>query len=231
MPDNKILIVEDENSIRELITHTLKSAGFSSLYEAPNGEFALSLAKRVKPNLILLDLMLPGVNGLDICRTLKADEELCRIPVIMLTAKSSESDIVLGLEMGASDYITKPFSINVLIARVRTQLRGVAQREKSEVICYGNLAVNSATRSAVLNGVELALTCGEFDILLLFAAHPGRVYTRNQIIAKIKGDDYVVTERAIDVQILNLRRKLGEWSVNIETIRGVGYRLKTGDYL
>ena len=228
MPNNKLLIVEDEEPIRELIKLTLQSAGFHALYEAADGEAALSLAKSVKPDLILLDLMLPGIDGLDVCRKLKADDELRRIPIVMLTAKSSETDIVLGLEMGANDYVTKPFSRSVLVARVRSQLRVFAEREQSEEIRCGALTVNPAVRSAVLDGKDLQLTCGEFDILLLFAAHPGRVYTRNQIITKIKGDDYAVTDRAVDVQILNLRRKLGEWSVNIETIRGVGYRMKTG---
>lgn len=231
MPNNKILIVEDEPPIRELISLTLEGAGFTSLYEAQDGESALALAKNIRPDLILLDLMLPGIDGLSVCRQLKTNDELCHIPVIMLTAKSEESDIVLGLEMGANDYVTKPFSRKVLVARVRAQLRALSEKEHSGELRCNGLIINPETRSAILNGVELSLTHGEFETLLLFANHPGRVYTRNQIIARIKGDDYPVTERAVDVQILNLRRKLGDWGSNIETIRGVGYRMKAGESL
>ncbi|MDD3153974.1 MAG: response regulator transcription factor [Victivallaceae bacterium] len=231
MPNHKILIVEDEPPIRELIKMTLEGAGFSEVYEASDGEGALALAKNIRPDLILLDWMLPGMDGLDVCRNLKKSDELGSIPVMMLTAKSEESDIVLGLEMGAVDYVTKPFSRKVLIARVRAQLRAVAETEKSGQLCCNGLVIHPDACAAFLDGAELLLTHGEFEVLRLFAAHPGRVYTRNQIIARIKGDGYPVTERAVDVQILNLRRKLGEWGVNIETIRGVGYRMKAGGAL
>ncbi len=227
--NRKILIVEDEAPIRELVKLTLESAGFTSVAEAPDGESALLQVKQNPPDLILLDLMLPGMDGLEVCRRLKSGEEWKRIPVIMLTAKSEESDIVLGLELGAGDYITKPFSRKVLIARIRTQLRNTAKTPDTGEYFYNGLAINPETRFAKLQETELTLTHGEFDLLFLFATHPGRVYTRNQIISGVKGDGYPVTARAVDVQILNLRRKLGVWGANIETIRGVGYRMKAED--
>lgn len=228
MANEKILIVEDEPAIRELVKMTLQSAGYSAVYEAQNGEEGLELAEKFLPDLILLDLMLPGMDGITVCRKLKAEEETRNIPVIMLTAKAEETDVILGLEMGARDYITKPFSRKILVARVRAQLRDLSEESASTEIRRAGLVINDEYHSIRLNGENLEFTFSEFEILKLFAAHPGRVYTRNQIIAKIKGDDYPVTERAIDVQIVNLRRKLGEWGTNIETIRGVGYRLKSG---
>ncbi len=228
MANEKILLIEDEAPIRDLVKLTLETSGYSSIYTAENGEEGLRLAQLRLPDLILLDLMLPGVDGLTVCRRLKEGEETRNIPVIMLTAKSEETDVVIGLEMGACDYITKPFNRKILIARVRAQLRGFAEHESgTEIRCTG-LVINSETHSAKLHGQELELTLSEFEILKLFASHPGRVYTRNQVISRIKGEDYPVTERAIDVQIVNLRRKLGEWGANIETVRGVGYRLKQG---
>lgn len=228
MPNEKILIVEDEPAIRELIRLTLQSAGYPAAYEAADGETGLQLARSHHPDLILLDLMLPGIDGLTVCRKLKADEETRNIPVIMLTAKSEESDVVLGLEMGAGDYVTKPFSRKILIARIRAQLRDFSEQENSSEIRRSGLVVNPDQHRVRLDDRELELTFSEFEILRLFVSHPGRVYTRSQIIARIKGVDYPVTERSIDVQIVNLRRKLGTWGVNIETIRGVGYRLKAG---
>ncbi len=228
MGNEKILIVEDEPAIRELIRLTLESSGYPNLYEAEDGEDALRSARSVLPDLILLDLMLPGMDGLSVCRKLKEDAETKSIPVIMLTARSEESDIVLGLEMGACDYMTKPFSRKILTARVRAQLRKASDAELSAEIRVGELVMNNDLHSVRLNGDGVDLTCSEFEILKLLASHAGRVYTRNQIIGRVKGDDYPVTERAVDVQIVNLRRKLGEWGPNIETIRGVGYRLKSG---
>ena len=229
MANEKILIVEDEPSIRELVKMALEDAGFSAVYEAGDGETALQEVRRVQPDLILLDLMLPGIDGLTVCRKLKSEEDTRHIPIIMLTAKSEESDVVLGLEMGACDYITKPFSRKILAARVRAQLRNQTEAASGNEIRRPGLVINETLHSVKINGVEVELTRSEFAILLLFAAHPGRVYTRNQIILKIKGEDYPVTERAVDVQIVNLRRKLGEWGAeNIETIRGIGYRLRTG---
>ena len=230
MANQTILIIDDEEPIRELLNLTLQSAGFNSILEASNGEDGLALANRYLPDLILLDLMLPGMDGLSVCRQLKTSPATQMIPIIMLTAKSDESDIVVGLEMGANDYITKPFSRKVLTARIRTQLRIAEQQELSSVFSVSGLSINKEQRHVSILGENVALTFSEFELLVLLAAHPGRVFTRGQIIRQIKGEDYPVTDRAVDVQIVNLRRKLGEWgAAHIETIRGIGYRLTQGE--
>ena len=226
MPQKTILIIDDEEPIRVLLKLTLQSAGYDSVLEASNGEDGLALAMRYKPDLILLDLMLPGMDGLSVCRRLKSSPDTRMIPIIMLTAKSDESDIVIGLEMGANDYITKPFSRKVLTARIRAQFRIVEQQNQSSVLQIAGLSINKDQRRVSIFGESVSLTFSEYEILVLFAAHPGRVFTRGQIIRQIKGEDYPVTDRAVDVQIVNLRRKLGEWgAAHIETIRGIGYRL------
>lgn len=226
MGSKTILIIDDEEPIRELLKLTLQSAGFDSVLEASDGEDGLALAARYLPDLILLDLMLPGMDGLSVCRRLKTSPDTRMIPIIMLTAKSDESDIVVGLEMGANDYITKPFSRKVLTARIRAQFRIAEQQDQSSVLQVSGLSINKDQRRVSVSGESVSLTFSEFEILVLLAAHPGRVFTRGQIIRRIKGEDYPVTDRAVDVQIVNLRRKLGEWgAAHIETIRGIGYRL------
>ena len=226
MGSKTILIIDDEEPIRELLKLTLQSAGFDSILEASDGENGLALATRYMPDLILLDLMLPGMDGLSVCRRLKSSPDTQMIPIIMLTARSDESDIVIGLEMGANDYITKPFSRKVLTARIRAQFRIVEQQNQSSVLQIAGLSINKDQRRVSIFGESVSLTFSEYEILVLFAAHPGRVFTRGQIIRQIKGEDYPVTDRAVDVQIVNLRRKLGEWgAAHIETIRGIGYRL------
>ena len=224
--NNRILIVEDDEAIRDVVRYALESNGFKNVLTAADGEEGLRLALRERPALILLDLMLPKTDGLEVCRRLKRDESVRDVPVIMLTAKSEESDIVLGLELGAVDYITKPFSTKVLVARVRAHLRQAADQENSTEIRRDGLTLNTAEHTVRLNGALLELTFTEYGILQLLASRPGRVYTRDQIVSRVKGDDYPVTDRAIDVQMVNLRRKLGAWAVNIETVRGVGYRMK-----
>ena len=226
MGSKTILIIDDEEPIRELLKLTLQSAGFDSILEASDGEDGLALAARYLPDLILLDLMLPGMDGLSVCRRLKTSPDTRMIPIIMLTAKSDESDIVVGLEMGANDYITKPFSRKVLTARIRAQFRIAEQQDQSSVLQVSGLSINKDQHRVSVSGETVSLTFSEFEILVLLAAHPGRVFTRGQIIRRIKGEDYPVTDRAVDVQIVNLRRKLGEWgAAHIETIRGIGYRL------
>ncbi len=226
MTNKTILIIDDEEPIRELLKLTLQSAGFGSILEASNGEDGLAIAIRHVPDLILLDLMLPGMDGLSVCRRLKSSQETQMIPIIMLTAKSEESDIVVGLEMGANDYITKPFSRKILIARIRTQFRIAEDQEQTSVLQVSGLSINPEQHTVSVAGENINLTFSEFEILSLLAAHPGRVFTRGQIIRRIKGEDYPVTDRAVDVQFVNLRRKLGDWgAAHIETIRGVGYRL------
>lgn len=222
---NMILIVEDEEAIRDLIRINLTAAGFSC-EEAEDGLQALAKAKAARPDLILLDWMLPGLDGLGVLRKLKADPTLATVPVLMVTAKSEENDIVLGLEMGASDYVTKPFSNKVLIARIRALLRRGEEDPPEEIIRYASLSLIPGQRRAVLAGQDLTLTCGEFDLLALLSARPGHVYTRSQIVARTKGEDYPVTDRAVDVQVVNLRRKLGPFGERLETVRGVGYRMR-----
>ena len=223
----KILIADDEPSIRELVRMALEEANLTEIIEAENGRDAVEKAARFQPSLILLDWMMPEMDGISVCRTLKMQENTRNIPIIMLTAKSEESDIVLGLEMGAVDYITKPFSRKILIARVRAHLREQSDKSSASEVRRGSLLINTELHYCKLEGENIDLTFSEFEILSLFAKHPGRVYTRNQIIQRIKGDGYPVTERSVDVQIVNLRKKLGEWGIkNIETIRGIGYRMK-----
>ena len=223
----KILIADDEPSIRELVRMALEEANLTEIIEAENGRDTIEKAARFQPSLILLDWMMPEMDGLSVCRTLKMQENTRNIPIIMLTAKSEESDIVLGLEMGAVDYITKPFSRKILIARVRAQLREQSEQSSAFEIRRGSLLINTEQHYCKLDDENIDLTFSEFEILSHFAKHPGRVYTRNQIIQRIKGDGYPVTERSVDVQIVNLRKKLDEWGTkNIETIRGIGYRMK-----
>ena len=228
MSKERIMIVEDEESIQELIKYNLQREGYLVPVCCENGESALESAVTYKPDLILLDLMLPGVDGLTVCKNLKADPVTNHIPVIMLTAKSEESDVVICLELGADDYITKPFSPKILTARIRAVLRRIAALEEvpedEKELSRGPLHMNSARRSVTLNGQELDLTCSEFNILYHLAKRPGWVFTRNQIVNAIRGDDYPVTERAIDVQIVGLRRKMGAFGELIETVRGIGYR-------
>ncbi|MGN0860861.1 MAG: response regulator [Candidatus Spyradosoma sp.] len=224
--NSRILIIEDDDAIREVVRYTLESNGFKGTLEAADGESGLNVALRERPSLILLDLMLPKLDGLEVCRRLKREEATRDIPVVMLTAKSEESDVVLGLELGAVDYVTKPFSGKVLVARVRAHLRQAFEQENAAEIRRNGLTLNPAEHTARLNGRPLELTFTEYGILQMLAARPGRVYTRDQIVSRVKGDDYPVTDRAIDVQMVNLRRKLGAWAINIETVRGIGYRMR-----
>lgn len=222
---NRILIIEDDESIRRLIRMHLRMNGFSEVVGAPDGEAGLAAARKLRPDLILLDIMLPGIDGLTVCRNLKADPEFAAIPVILLTARGEESDIVLGLELGADDYITKPFSSNVLLARIRVQLRKKEQSAIPETVALGPLSLDASSRSARLDGVELLLTADEFDTLLLLVRSPGRVFTRRQIIGAVKGEGYPVTDRVVDIRMMKLRRKLGSWGNRLETVRGVGYKI------
>jgi len=228
MAKEKILVVEDEDAIQELIRYHLEKNGFEKIKCCASGEKALEQALEFAPDLILLDLMLPGIDGLTVCRKLKSDSRTNAIPIIMLTAKSEDTDIVIGLELGADDYLTKPFSSKILIARIKSVLRRCkATGEEGDAgvsLKRGALTMNKGTRETLLDGVPLTLTFSEFEILYLLARRPGWVFTRGQIVNEVKGDDYPVTERAIDVQMVSLRRKLGKFDDMIETVRGVGYR-------
>lgn len=226
MLKNKILIVDDEDSIRELLEMVLQANGFSNIKMAADGEVALQITEEWHPDVILLDLMLPKIDGLTICRKIRSNPSLATIPIIILSAKSEESDIVLGLEIGANDYITKPFSNKIVIARIRNQLRN--SYKNSNIIYYEKLCIDLEQHTAKLCNELLDLTFSEFEILALFVKSPGRVYTRSQLISNLKGNSYYeVTDRTIDVQIVNLRKKLGDFGKKIITIRSIGYCIKS----
>lgn len=221
---NLVLVVDDEEDIRELVRYNLNKSGFETM-GAETGEKALELAREEHPALIVLDLMLPGIDGLDVCRILKNDartEDLC---IIMLTAKGEEADIVRGLEIGADDYITKPFSPGILTARVKANVRRTTGSKSGDgVLEYEELFVHKGRREVIVAGTPISLTNTEFQILFLLASNPNWVFTRAQIIDGIRGDNYPVTDRSVDFQIVGLRKKLGKSGSRIETIRGVGYR-------
>lgn len=221
----KILMIEDDASICDMTKMNLNMNGYSQVFCATSGEEGLELAARLHPDLILLDIMLPGIDGLTVCRNLKNTPSLSDIPIIILTAKGEENDIVLGLEIGADDYITKPYSSKVLAARIAVQLRRKTTMAEPVEIRLGELTINTDSHRALLDNRPLVLTADEFKTLTLLASNPGRVFTRNQIIREVKGGNYTVTARAIDMHMVNLRRKLGKWANRIETVRGVGYRI------
>lgn len=220
----KIAIIEDDSGIRTVLRLALKGAGFNAVYEAERGDEGLDMVLRERPDLVILDLMLPGMSGLSVCRQIRGNSAVSGTPIIMLTAKSAEEDVVLGLELGADDYVTKPFSKSVLIARIKAALRRPSITT-GPTLSIGEVVLDKSSRSASLAGVPISLTRSEFDLLNILAVHPGRVYTRPQIISKIQNEDKSVTDRTVDTLMVGLRRKLGEWASHIETIRGVGYRL------
>jgi len=223
----KILVVDDEEDILELVRYNLSREGYKILC-ASSGEEGLKIARAEIPDLIVLDLMLPGVDGLDVARRLKGDDATRKIPIVMLTAKGEESDIITGLELGAEDYITKPFSTKVLVARVRAVFRRNIQDapEEKDVHKIHEITIHPGRHEVLVNEKPVQLTFTEFGILDFLVKRPGWVFTRNQIVDAVRGDDYFVTDRSVDVQIVGLRKKLGKASRHIETVRGVGYRLK-----
>jgi two-component system alkaline phosphatase synthesis response regulator PhoP len=226
MANENILIVDDEEDVLELIRYNLDRSGYH-VETASSGEEALTKAREKLPDLVILDLMLPGIDGLEVCRQLKRDAKTDHIPVIMLTAKGEETDIVTGLELGADDYVTKPFSPKVLSARVRRILHRAASRDLEQPpMKIRDLTIDPARREVLVKGKPVSLTFTEFNILHALAKRPGLVLTRYQIIDSVHGDDYLVTDRAVDVQIVSLRRKLSSCGGYIETVRGVGYRFK-----
>ncbi len=228
MSNERILAVDDEPAILELERYNLEKEGFTVL-TAKDGEEALRLAAAEQPELILLDLMLPRLSGLDVCRKLRENPLTSGIPVIMVTARTEDSDVVLGLELGAEDYVTKPFSPRVLVARVRTILRRKNRKapvpEGKSTAIHG-ITIDPERHEIFSEGIPLLLSVTEFQILEYLAQNPGRVFSRNQIINAVKGGSYPVTERSIDVQILSIRKKLADKAELIETIRGIGYRMR-----
>jgi len=222
-----IFVVEDEEDILELLRYHLAREGYS-VSTAANGAQALKLIAQKIPALVLLDLMLPGLSGLEICRSLKKDPQTAAIPIMMVTAKNEESDVVLGLELGADDYLMKPFSMKVLVARVHALLRRRAApaADTDAVIRIHDLVINPGRHEVLIKGKPVEMTFSELRILHLLARRPGWVMTREQIVDAVRGEDYAVTDRAVDVQIVGLRKKLGSRAEYIETVRGVGYRFK-----
>jgi two-component system, OmpR family, alkaline phosphatase synthesis response regulator PhoP len=227
MSHEKILVVEDEEEIRELVAYNLIKQGYRVI-PAESGEQGLRLIRSENPDLIVLDLMLPGVDGLEVCRTLKRDPATEAIPLVMLTAKGEETDIVTGLELGADDYLTKPFSPRVLTARIRAVLRRKADEplDDQEELRIHDLTIHPGRHEVLVDGEPVLLTATEFRVLHVLAQRPGWVFTRYQIANSVHGGDYIVTDRSVDVQIVGLRKKLGAAAAYIETIRGVGYRFK-----
>ncbi len=225
----KILIVDDELNIRELIKFNVEKAGYKVL-ETGDGQTAVNLAKSEKPDLVVLDLMLPGLDGLEVCRVIKNSRETAAIPIIMLTAKNEEIDKVIGLELGADDYLTKPFSPRELLARIKAVLR---RSQKDSTIggelTLGKLRLNFSRYEAYLGSAKLELTPKEYEMLKLFVTNTGKVFTREQLLEKVWGYEYFGDTRTVDVHVRHLRVKLGqdtEVAEAIETVRGVGYRFK-----
>ncbi len=233
MIKQSVLVVEDEEDIRELISYNLLKEGYQVAGVA-SGENALTAVASKPPDLVLLDLMLPGLDGITVCRKLKGDPQTESIPIIMLTAKGEEADIVVGLNMGADDYITKPFSPKVLLARMQAVLRRAeneqeaeeCEEEESEIVEIRDLKIHIGRHEVFVQGKSVELTATEFKLLYFLAQRPGWVFTRQQILDGVHGDNYAITDRAVDVQVVGLRKKLGEAGAYIETVRGVGYRFK-----
>ena len=227
MAHETILVVEDEEDILDLIKYGLNKEGYR-VTGVGTGEAALKTARQMHPKLIILDLMLPGIDGLEVCQILKHDSGTSQIPVIMLTAKGEESDIITGLEVGADDYIVKPFSPRVLAARVRAIFRRKTKEATGllETLKVHEITIDPGRHEVLVKNTPIELTLTEFLILHFLARRPGWVYSRYEIVNGVRGEDTIVTDRAVDVQIVGLRKKLGMAGKYIETVRGVGYRFK-----
>jgi two-component system, OmpR family, alkaline phosphatase synthesis response regulator PhoP len=226
MANETVLIIEDDPDIRELIRFNLNREGYR-VSESADGQDGLTKANATGFDLILLDLMLPGISGLEICRSLKGHPQTANTPIIMVTAKGEEADIIVGLELGADDYVVKPFSPRILLSRIKAVVR--RRRASADPIPEGSIRLDSleiheGKREVRVAGNLVELTYTEFQILYFLASKPGWVFTRYQIVDAVKGEDYPVTDRAVDVHIVGLRKKLGSCGKLIETVRGVGYR-------
>ena len=221
----KILIVEDERDIANLISFNLEQNGYDAEI-VPSGEDAMKALKEFLPDLILLDIMLPGIDGLSVCSWIRKNPETKNLPVIILTAKGSEEEIVNGLELGADDYITKPFSPKVLLARIKNVLKHYDKNnsESGEKIKFNDIEICPSKREVKINDKSVNLTFSEFEILRFLIKNKGKVFTRNEIVNNLRGGNYPVTERSVDVLIVGLRKKLSDAAKYIETVRGVGYR-------
>lgn len=241
MAKASILVIEDEKDIRDVVAFSLKREGYGVL-EAGDAEKGLSIIRDTGCDLVLLDMMLPGIDGFEALRKIRAAKETTRLPVIMVTARIEDSDIVAALELGADDYICKPFSPRVLVARVRARLReldrstgrdgdsvGDRDSDAPEVLALNGIVLDPARHEVTLDARDLVLSATEFSLLEYFLSNPGRVFSRARLIDALHGPSYSVTDRSIDVQILGLRKKLGDVGDLIETVRGVGYRWKDGE--
>jgi two-component system, OmpR family, alkaline phosphatase synthesis response regulator PhoP len=226
-----VLVVDDERDILELVKYNLDKEGYQVVTVA-TGEDALLATRSKMPDIVILDLMLPGVDGLEVCRRLKADAKTSTVPIVMLTAKGDEADVVTGLELGAADYVTKPFSPRVLTARIRAVLRRTDPAEdRASAIRIKDLVIHPGRHQVTVKDNPVDLTASEFRIMVFLAKRPGWVFTRQQIVDAAQGDDVFVnerfvTDRSVDVHMVSLRRKLGDAGSYIETVRGVGYRLQ-----
>ena len=230
MANETVMIVEDEADIQELLRYALEREGYTIIQCESAEETQSVLQKKPIPDLILLDLMLPGMDGYAFCRSLRADERTAKIPVIMVTARDEDADIVAGLEVGADDYVIKPFSSQILSARVKAVLRRAAVEpgDEKDTLMFGPIEIDRPHHAVRIDGQPLSLTLSEFKALDLFMKRPGVVFSRYQIVDAIHGEDYPVTDRSVDVLIVGLRRKLGKYGEWVETVRGVGYRMRMG---
>jgi phosphate regulon transcriptional regulator PhoB len=227
----KIVVIEDETDILEVIAYNLKREGYEVI-TSTSGEDGLEKIEKAHPQLVVLDLMLPEIDGIELCRKLKADPVTQSIPVIMVTAKGEESDVVLGLGVGADDYLTKPFSPRELTARVKAVLRRSKSRtetDRRERVVVEGVVIDPQRHEVKVDGESIALTATEFRLLHFLASHPGRVFTRDHLLARVIGEDAIVIDRNIDVHVRAIRKKLGGHRELVETIRGVGYRFKDQD--
>lgn len=221
-----ILVIDDEKDLIELVRYNLEKEGYDVI-AAYDGQSGLEVVKKHRPDLVVLDLMMPGLDGLQVCQRLRADPRSSRIPVIMLTAKATEADRVVGLEFGADDYIIKPFSPREVVARVKAVLRRSApQQDDRQVIRNGELEIDLSGHEVNFKGQRVGLTATEFRILEFLAARPGRVFSRDEIIDAALGNDTSVFDRTVDVHITAIRRKLGAGAEQIETVRGFGYKFR-----
>ncbi len=221
---NTILVVEDDLDIRELERYTLASNGFAVL-QAEHGKQALEVLSSQQVDVIILDIMMPVMDGLTLIKTLRFGHN-DTTPIIVVSAKGDESDIITALELGADDYLTKPFSMNVLTSKIRAVLRRLEQVQSPSVVHHNGLVMDQGRHVCLLDNQEVDLTATEFSLLYLLACNPEQVYTRNQMITRIKGSDYPVTDRSIDVQVATIRRKLGPYGSRIKTVWGIGYTYK-----
>ena len=228
MKTEKVVVIEDEDDIQEVISYNLLRDGFN-VRATGDGEDGLQLIKRELPDIVLLDLMLPGLDGLEVCRRLKEQPQTSAIPIIMVSAKGEESDVVLGLGLGADDYVTKPFSPRELVGRVKAVLRRARVKgddNSKERLVFGEIIVDASRHEVRVGGQFVVFTATELRLLHFLASHPGRVFTRDQLLSNVMDDSSFVDDRNIDVHIRAIRKKLGPYRDLIETIRGVGYRFK-----